>query len=108
MTRHELREALAALEHEQWAAWAANIAETESITPARLERWQRLIAAPYAELTEAEKDLDREWADKALALIDEGAHLFLPPLSVTVGPPRHQGTGYPDTPMSGYKFVTDC
>ncbi len=65
-----LREQLAALEHEQWALWAADIARTEAITPARLERWQRLIRTPYADLTEAEKDQDREWADRVLALLN--------------------------------------
>lgn len=59
------REDLAELEHDQWIAWSKNIAETEQITPARLERWKELWR-PYAELTEAEKDQDREWADQAL------------------------------------------
>jgi len=65
----DIREELAALEHAQWALWAADIAKTEAITPARLERWQRLIAIPYADLTGAEKDQDRERADKALAIV---------------------------------------
>ena len=65
----DLREELAALEHSQWALWAADIAKTEAITPARLERWQRLIALPYADLTEVEKDQDREWAVKVLDLV---------------------------------------
>lgn len=64
----EKREALAEIEHEQWIAWSKNIAETESITPARRERWEKLWR-PYAELTEAEKDQDREWADKTLEAI---------------------------------------
>lgn len=64
----EAREALAELEHDQWIAWSKNIAETETITPARLERWKKLWR-PYSELTEAEKDQDREWADKVLSII---------------------------------------
>lgn len=65
----EKREALAELEHEQWIAWSKDIAETEQITEARLERWKELWC-PYSELTEAQKDQDREWADKVLAILD--------------------------------------
>ena len=64
----KLRERLAELEHEQWIAWSQNIAETESISPERLERWQQLWR-PYNKLTEAEKDMDREWADRVIAMI---------------------------------------
>jgi hypothetical protein len=64
----ELREQLSEIEHDQWIAWSKNIAETEAITPARLARWGALWR-PYSELTEAEKDQDREWADKSLAKI---------------------------------------
>ena len=63
----KLREVFAEIEHEQWIAWSKNIAETENITPARLERWQKLWR-PYSELTEAEKDQDREWGDKGFSL----------------------------------------
>ena len=62
------REQLAELEHEQWIAWSKDIADTENITPARLARWQTLWR-PYNELTEAEKDQDREWADKAIKIM---------------------------------------
>ena len=60
----EVREQLAELEHEQWIAWSKDIAETETITEARIERWKELWC-PYSELTEAQKDQDREWGDKA-------------------------------------------
>ena len=59
-------EALAEIEHEQWILWSKNIAETETITPARLERWQKLWR-PYSELTEEEKDQDKEWANKVIS-----------------------------------------
>lgn len=64
----EAREVLAELEHDQWIAWSKNIAETENITPARLERWKTLWV-PYSTLTEAQKDQDREWADKVLNIV---------------------------------------
>lgn len=64
------REALAGIEHDQWIAWSKNIVETESISIGRYERWLELWR-PYEELTEAEKDQDREWADKILALLKD-------------------------------------
>lgn len=69
-TMKSLREKLAELEHDQWIAWSKNIAETENITPARRQRWEKLWI-PYNMLTEAQKDQDREWADKVLASILE-------------------------------------
>ena len=65
-------EKLAALEHEQWAAWASSISSEElKISPERLERWKRLIDTPYAELLEHEKDSDRYWARKILEALEE-------------------------------------
>lgn len=79
-------EALADLEHRQWAHWTGHMLEVlrevvglgfyeaRSLSPeppgiakAReaLARWDRQIATPYADLSEAEKDSDREWARKA-------------------------------------------
>jgi hypothetical protein len=40
------------------------------MTSAVVQRWERQIATPYEELTETEKDSDREWADKVLALLE--------------------------------------
>lgn len=58
-------ERLADLEHQQWAQWAETVLATEpGISEARRTRWQRLIATPYADLTEAEKHEDRVWAEK--------------------------------------------
>ncbi len=67
-SQKEVREKLAELEHDQWAAWSSDIAATEQITPARLARWQQLWC-PYFALTETQKDQDREWGDKALAIV---------------------------------------
>jgi hypothetical protein len=66
----DVREKLAALEHEQWVAWSQEIAKTEAITPARLARWG-MLWKPYDTLTESQKDQDREWADRVLAIIAE-------------------------------------
>ena len=61
------REDLAALEHEQWAHWTKYI--LDNLTEENISRWKVQIGTPYKDLTEDEKDLDREWADKVLALI---------------------------------------
>jgi hypothetical protein len=63
-----VREQLAAVEHDQWVAWSQEIAKTEAITPERLARWQALWC-PYDALSEAQKDQDREWADRVLAIL---------------------------------------
>ena len=60
-----LTEGLAALEHEQWMAWASTIAMNESISPERLARWEKSMV-PYADLPDDVKEQDREWARKAL------------------------------------------
>lgn len=58
-------EALAAIEHEQWIEWASTLLVHEpGISEERRQRWQRLIATPYADLTEAEKHQDRVYAEK--------------------------------------------
>lgn len=65
-----LLEKLAALEHEQWEAWAKTILTQESISPERADRWQQFFV-PYKELDEATKEFDREWARKVLKIINE-------------------------------------
>lgn len=66
--RQELREKLAALEHEQWMEWAKSV--WDEVDPVTAIRWRGYFV-PYSELTEEVKDHDREWADKILELIEE-------------------------------------
>ena len=63
-------EKFAALEHEQWAHWTRYM--LDNLTPENIERWRRQIDTPYAQLTEAEKDSDRVWADKVAIIIEDG------------------------------------
>lgn len=77
MSEQELREQLAALAHEQWSGWMRYLFELSYhhddgavIIPAvHVTRWMRQMATPYVQLSEREKDSDREEADKVLALI---------------------------------------
>jgi hypothetical protein len=66
----ELVEELAKLEHVQWMDWSKNIAETEEISPKRLNRWTDLWV-PYARLSEEQKESDREYARKVLNVLKE-------------------------------------
>ena len=60
----EMIERLADLEHQQWAHWTKYM--LDNLTPENIERWRGQIETPYADLTEKEKEIDREWAVKSL------------------------------------------
>jgi hypothetical protein len=76
----DLREALAALQHEIWAHWMkyqfscclpVNSAMMPQLIPVeKVERWRRQSNTHYDHLSEKERDSDREQADKILALLD--------------------------------------
>lgn len=79
-----LREKLAELCHEQWSGWmkylfSKNPVESDGswVMPAwAVERWQRQMDTPYSELSESEKQSDRNEADKFLVLLErENAEL---------------------------------
>ncbi len=77
MRGHELLEQLARVEHERWASWQRYVhsrctcGTDGSLTiPADLvDRWTRQIDTPYAELTESEKESDREQVRRYLPII---------------------------------------
>ncbi len=77
-------EQLAAQEHEQWSTWTRHV--LDRLAPLiRLQRqvatddqrralddiarWRKQIVIDYADLTEAEKESDRDWAFRALFAI---------------------------------------
>lgn len=75
----ELREQLAAVQHDIWAHWMRylysqcrrpDLADDGSlIIPAdKVRRWARQMATSYAELPESERVSDCEQADKVLAV----------------------------------------
>ena len=75
----EIREQLADVQHDIWAHWmrylfykcVKNDDGSATIPAPLVERWQRQMNTPYAELSEREKDSDREQADKVLAVLHE-------------------------------------
>jgi len=60
-----LREELAELEHDQWQSWVNYVMRQYSIPRNLMEKWLNNMK-PYSELSEEEKDKDREWADKVM------------------------------------------
>lgn len=75
-----LREQLADLAHEQWSGWMRHMfsrfietPEGPVPSPSDYVRWTRQMNTPYVELSEAEKDSDRQEADRVLALLSSPA-----------------------------------
>ena len=57
-------EAVAAIEHDQWAHWTRYM--LDNLTPENARRWDWQCVTPYNELSETEKDSDRKWAVKSI------------------------------------------
>lgn len=76
-TKAELREMLAAKQHEIWAHWMKyqfsrciqNEDGSLTIPADSVERWHRQIYTDYADLTELEKESDRHQVDKFIDLV---------------------------------------
>jgi uncharacterized protein with von Willebrand factor type A (vWA) domain len=77
----KIREKLAECSHDIWSHWMDYLfmkCETQpngsyNIPKEFVERWERQIETKYKDLTEKEKDSDREQADKLIdALFDVG------------------------------------
>ena len=72
-------EKLARLEHEQWSHWMRHLGTKVEwkegigwVIPAEvIIEWQRKINTTYEDLLEAEKDSDREWAKKVIAIYQQ-------------------------------------
>lgn len=64
-----LRELLASIEHDQWVYWSKAVAH--EVSPERKQRWEKLWV-PYEDLEDKDKEHDRVWADKVLALLTNG------------------------------------
>jgi hypothetical protein len=86
----DLREALAEYAHQAWSGWmkylfgkgeygwadgpveANRRAERVWMMPQwAVERWQRQMNTPYADLPESEKESDRKEADEMLAIVNQ-------------------------------------
>lgn len=73
----DLIERLAAVEHERWASWQRYVhdhcerqPDGSLVIPAELaSRWEMQIETMYAELSELEKDSDREQVHRYLPVL---------------------------------------
>jgi hypothetical protein len=63
-TEHEQREALASTVHDLWAVWVEHF--INNMTLENLLRWKSQADKEYSELSEEDKEKDREVADKIL------------------------------------------
>ncbi|GEC17310.1 hypothetical protein [Nitrobacter winogradskyi] len=73
-----LLEELAALEHQRWAHWQKYVHDSGQrqpdgsiLLPAEIvSRWEKQINTPYVDLSDEEKDSDREQVRKYLPLLE--------------------------------------
>ena len=93
--KEELLELIADFMHHQWSRWmkyvynhAVTVDESSETLAWTSEtgkigyifntnlynRWLRQMNTPYAELSEKEKDSDREWARKLIILLDKNTY----------------------------------
>jgi hypothetical protein len=68
--RNELIEKLANLEHEQWCYWTHQLVSAGRIPDWLVKKWKANWVR-YADLPEEVKEMDREWARRALAIVEE-------------------------------------
>ena len=64
MVTSDIIEKLAAHEHEQWAHWTRYM--LNNLTEENIARWRQQIEMDYQDLSESEKESDRQWARKAI------------------------------------------
>ncbi len=64
MVTSDIIERLAAHEHEQWAHWTRYM--LDNLTEENIARWRQQIEMDYQDLSESEKESDRQWARKAI------------------------------------------
>jgi hypothetical protein len=70
-------EALADVQHEIWSHWmrylfsvsSANADGSYTIPAEKVQHWRRQLQTPYSQLSEAEKESDREQAAKMLEVL---------------------------------------
>jgi len=77
MNKKELRELFADLAHKQWSGWMEYLfskCDANFTLPQwAVERWQRQMKTEYANLSEEEKNSDRDEADKMIKIAEQYA-----------------------------------
>ena len=74
-----MREQIASVQHDIWSHWMKYLFSVCDdsfdgiiIPPDKVRLWKKEIATPYSELTEKQKESDRDQADKVIALFFNG------------------------------------
>ena len=67
--KNKIIEELAELEHKQWAHWTEYM--LNNLEEENIKKWEKQIKTNYKELTEKEKNSDREWAEKTYNVIKD-------------------------------------
>ncbi len=76
----DVREELAKLAHEQWSNWMKYLFDkskkesdgTVTIPKWAVDRWERQVNTEYSELSESEKESDRNEANKFMEVMNKG------------------------------------
>lgn len=80
MNKEELREQLAAIEHERWADWQkychTKLTPIDEDALEHYKRWERQIKTPYSKLSDKEKASDMKQVDRYWPLIEQYAQEF--------------------------------
>jgi len=66
--KKKILEELSDLEHKQWSHWTKYM--LNNLTDENIDTWKKQIKTDYEDLSEKEKDSDREWARKVLKIVE--------------------------------------
>lgn len=72
-----MREKISKYIHNQWLTWVKTLISTETLSKERVKRWTEECFIPYEELSEKQKDLDRQFADEVLGLLEIKSNSYL-------------------------------
>jgi len=68
LMREKRMDCLTVLEHERWIYWVNYL--LDNYTPENVKLWVEKLVTPYDELTEADKELHRTWAQKTAKIVE--------------------------------------
>lgn len=77
MPSKETIERLAEIQHQQWQYWASWILDNQDVSEDL--RWRELLRTDYRDLSERDKNADREWAKRCYAAM-QGKKVEPPPV----------------------------
>lgn len=98
----KLLESLSDQEHKQWAKWTRYF--IDNYNSKNVIKWEKQIATPYSDLSEKEKNSDREWAQKVLKIVGHAktsaVNIHIPEFLSHGGDLATHGTNVTNNPQS--------